>query len=138
MGDKIFTKILAVAAIVGGLMLSAQLPVKRVDGNGSEIMSGPAGTRVLYTMATVPNSDTALTTSTIKVTTLFCNNITASSATLLVQNNVASPKTYYPTITIAANQAVSLVDGNGLTFTSGLRWTAGTINAIQCQVEGVQ
>lgn len=131
-------KIVAAVAILGGLMLMAQLPVKQVDGSGNEIMNGPGGTRVLYTMATVPNSDTVLTASTIKVTTLFCNNITASTATLLIQNNVASPKTYYPTISIAANQAVSLVDGNGLTFTSGLRWTAGTSNAIQCQVEGVQ
>lgn len=123
--------------MVAGLLM-AQIPVKLVDGLSNEQMLGAPGRRVIYTMQTVPNSTTALTTSTIKVVTLFCNNYTGSAATLTITDNQASPKTFYPAVELPANSVSMLVAQSGLTFTSGLKWAAGTSNAIQCQVEGVQ
>jgi len=121
-----------------GLLLMAQLPVKPVDGNGNEQMLGAPGRRVLYGLQNVPNSSTAVVSSTIKVVTLFCNNYTAGAVTLTITDNQASPVTYYPAVSLAANSVTMLVAQSGLTFTDGIKWSASASTSIKCQIEGVQ
>lgn len=116
----------------------AQVPVKIVDGTNTEQMLGAPGRRVIYTMQDVPNSSTAVVTSTIRVVTLFCSNYTGGAVTLTITDNQGSPITYFPAVSLAANSAIMLVAQSGLTFTSGLKWAASASTSIKCQIEGVQ
>ncbi len=125
-------------ALLMSIVMMAQPSVKPVDGLGNEQMIGPGGRRVIATMQTVPDSSTAIFTSTIKVVTLFCNNTTGTAASLTITDNQASPKTFFPAVSVAANSAMLLIAASGLTFTTGMKWSSGTTSALQCQVEGVQ
>ncbi len=131
-----FKKIMASLAVIGGLMLMAQAPVKPVDGLGNEQMLGPGGRRVITTMQVLTTSPVAAYSSTIKVVTLFCANNTGSAATVTITDGGSRP--FFTAVSMAANSSMQLVAGSGLTFTSGLTWQAGTSSAIYCQIEGVQ
>jgi len=131
-------KILASLGIGSLVMLMAQLPVKPVDGNGNEQMLGAAGKRVIYQLQAVPASSTVVVSSSIKVVTLFCNNTTGGAVTLTITDNQSSPYTYYPAVSVAANSVNMLVAQSGLSFTSGIKWSASSGSSIYCQIEGVQ
>jgi hypothetical protein len=120
------------------LSLAAQLPVRTVDRAGETVHAEPAGTKYVALMQVVPNSTTVLTATTTKVQLILCNNQTGSAATLTITDGSGTPKTYFPTVSIAANSVVLLYSGIGFTMTSGLKWSAGTATAIYCQIEGVQ
>ena len=136
---NMWKKILASVGILGCISLAlAQMPVKPVDGYGNEQMLGAPGRRVIYALQAVPNSSTAIVSSSIKVVTLFCNNATAGAVTLTITDNQGSPVTYYPGVSIAANSVNMLVAQSGLSFTDGIKWSASASNSIYCQIEGVQ
>ncbi len=117
-------------------MSFGQAPVKPVDGLGNEQMLGPGGRRVISTMQVLPASPTVLYSTTIKVVTLFCANNTGSAATVTIADGGARP--FFTAVSMAANSSMLMITGSGLTFTSGITWSAGTASAIYCQVEGVQ
>jgi hypothetical protein len=118
--------------------LFGQVPVKIVDGNGVAVNVGSAGSSTTYAMQAVPNSSTALVSSTFKVQTIFCANITAGAVTLTITDNQGSPVTYVPAVSMAANSIFMINSVTGLTFTSGLKWSASASTSIYCQVEGVR
>ena len=124
------------AFTLAALTLVAQLPVKITDGSGNERQSFPAGSKTVYLMQAVPDSNTALASSTIKVQLIFCQNSTASAATLTITDNDSVPRTYWPTVSIAANSIAMLYSGVGMTMTGGIKWQASASNTIYCQVEG--
>lgn len=126
------------ACLLAAIALMAQVPVKIVDGLGNEQRIGASGVATVYLMQAVPNSNTALASSTIKVQTILCNNQTASAATLTITDNDASPRTYYPAVSLAANSVTLLYAGTGFTMTGGIKWQASAATTIYCQIEGVQ
>lgn len=127
-----------VIAVLLAVIAMAQLPVKQVDGTGTFVKNGAAGREVTYGMQLVPTSSTAVTSTTTKVQVIFCANTTGGAVTLTITDNQGSPVTYYPAVSLPANSATLLHSGVGLTFTSGIKWSAGTVSAVYCQIEGVQ
>lgn len=118
------------------LSAAAQLPVRPVDGTNETMHISPAGTKTRYLMQAVPNSSTTVTASTIRVQVIICNNQTASAATVTITDNAGSPRTYYPTVSLAANSVAVLYAGAGFTM-EGIKWTASAATTIYCQIEGV-
>jgi len=127
-----------VGLFVGGLAF-AQGPVKLVDGNSVELRLAASGVGYNSGMTLVPTSATAVTTTTTKVQLIFCANVSAAAATLTITDNQSTPKTYFNAVSIAANQSVLVHSSTiGLPYSGGIKWTAGTANAINCQIVGVQ
>lgn len=118
---------------------SAQGPIKLVDGTGAELRLAASGVAYNSGMTLVPDSATAVTAVTTRVQLIFCANISGADATVTITDNQGSPKVYFNAVTISKNQSMLLhASAIGLPYASGIKWTAGTASAINCQIVGVQ
>lgn len=132
-------KYVAVLLVAAAIALMAQTPFKLVDGNGAELILAAGGKSFDSGLIAVGATATTLASATTKVQLIFCNNTTAGAVTLLVTDGQGSPLTYFPTISMAANSATVLHSGAvGMTMSGGVKATAGSGSAINCQVVGVQ
>ena len=64
-------------------------------------------------------------------------NVTASAATLQVLDKATAPKQLIPTQSIAANTTVTFSFPEGVEMTGGIRWVAGTVDALHASIKGV-
>ena len=83
-------------------------------------------------------STSTLTSTTTLVQSLYCNNSTASAVNIQITDG---SNVYYvgPTYSLPANSNVRFVsDALGYVFASGIRASAGTASAVNCQASGKQ
>src|SRR5665213_4418359 len=85
-------------------------------------------------MATVPNSTTVVTASTIYVQLILCS---ASSTTTLTITDTAG-NMYFNAVPMTANQTTAVFVGGGPYNRTGIKmvgikWSAGNANALVCQ-----
>ena len=90
-------------------------------------------------MGTVPITATSLTTRTTYVQLLICS---ASSTTTLTVTDTAG-NIYFNAIAMTANQTTLVYTAGGNQGKTGIKmvgikWTAGNLNALVCQLQGVQ
>lgn len=120
------------------LVALAQMPVKPVDGNHNELRLAAAGPVYSTGMIVVPASDTLLTATTTKIQAIHCGNNTAGAVTLTISDNQVTPRNYFPAVSVAANSSLLVQYGTlGMPY-AGIRWAAGSSNAIYCHIVGVQ
>ena len=112
---------------------SAAWPVVITQGTTVTAYAGTAGMTVLAS-----GSTSAFTATTTRVAAIWCNNETASGVLVYITdgNNIYKIGPNY-TLAAGANGALLNVP-TGITFTSGIRMSAGTAAAVRCQVEGMQ
>lgn len=85
----------------------------------------------------VPNSSTAVTTTTTCVDRVIFNNITGNAVTVTLQDNQGTPKDYLTSYSLPGNSQLVLPLGYAK-FLSGIKWQAGTASAINAQIVGYQ
>jgi hypothetical protein len=129
--------------LILGVLISTsawgQTTTKIVDGNFVERITAAAGKEYNSGILAVTTVATTVTNVSTKVQLLFCRNSTASAVTINVTDNQASPETYFPDVSVAANSVVLLhASVIGLPLNGGVKWSASSNSAIKCQVVGVQ
>ena len=128
--------------IVGLLMVAGafgQQARKLVDGNWNELQIAAGGKSYNSGMVTLTDSAAVLTAVTTKVQLIFCANVTSGAVTLTITDNQTSPKTYFATVSLAANSSILVHSSTvGLPFASGIKWNASAGASLNCQVVGVQ
>jgi hypothetical protein len=114
----------------------SQLPTKQVNGNGKEVINGAAGTVFNSGLTALTTTPTALTTSTLKVQTIHCKSNNSTATTVTIKDG--SDTIYYEAVSLAANSVFIAQYGSvGITFSGGIKVSAGANTTVSCQVEGV-
>jgi hypothetical protein len=117
--------------------LLAQAPIKAVNGLGKELILGAAGKVYNSNLTAVTTTPTAFTATTTKVQVIHCTNITAGAVTVTIEDG--NDVDYFTATSMAANSVMVVQYGTvGLTYTSGIKFSASANSSIKCQVEGVQ
>lgn len=133
---KKFSATLWLLVLLGTLTLGAwaQVGVKLVDGNYNEIIYGTGGQSYSSAMVTLTNVSAALTTRTVWVQVLHCDNTSGSAVTLTMENTAGDD--YFTAISIPANGVLTMnYNARGLPFV-GIKWNAGTNAVLNCMVVG--
>jgi hypothetical protein len=130
---------LILSFLLWGAVVAAQVSVKITDSTAAERIVAAAGREYDSTMTTVPDSNTAVTTTTTKVQLIWCANTTGNAVTLTMTDNQQSPKTYVPAVSLPANSVTVMANSPvGIRWLGGIKWQAGTASALNCQIVGVQ
>lgn len=124
--------------LVGALMLWSQAPVRLVDGSATGVVLGAPGRPYSSGMVTSVTTGTTITSTTTKVKTLFCRNVSGATVTFTIADSGGT--VYFPPAAegLAAGE-VFMMSGNdtGLTM-AGIVVTPSANSALGCQVEGAQ
>lgn len=132
---------------VGGTTIGTSVPVTGTltPAAGSVVNVGACSGATCYTtgvnsgITTITSGSTStLFAATTDVQSIWCVNVTASDATITITDG---NNAYYvgPTFTLTAkNNGFLLNSANGIIFAGGVRASAGTAGAINCQVAGKQ
>jgi len=128
------TRLLSLALLTVGLAFP-QSPVRITGSDGKEIVFGAKGTTYNSGLVALTTTPTSLTSSNLKVQMIHCkSNGTATTVTIKNGDDVV----YYDTVSLAANSVFIAQYGSvGITFSGGIRVSAGANSAISCQIEGV-
>jgi len=131
---KTLTSILLIAAFSLGSLLS-QVPVKEVDGSGSERFTAAAGKAFVIDLYTITNSSVSQTTSNVWIQSWQCTNTTGTAATLTIENTAGTD--FVSALSIPATGVASAnYNARGLRLV-GLKWFSGTSSALNCTLAGV-
>ena len=114
-------------------------------GRTTPAAAGPAGQGFLGDydsgITLLPTGATALlTANTVMVSTIFCHNTSATTAsTVTITDNQGSPVTYVPAVSLPAStnpaSAVQFVNGMKGIQMKGIRWSAQNAT-VDCQISG--
>jgi hypothetical protein len=115
----------------------AQTPVRLAASNGKEVVVGAVGDRYNSGLTALTTTPTAFTSTTTRVQMIHCksNSSTATTITIKDGNDVV----YFDAVSLASNSVFIAQYGTvGITFTSGVKFSAAANSTISCQIEGVQ
>lgn len=90
----------------------------------------------LVTLTSTPTAPAAMNATTC-VFRVFLTNTTGASHTITITDNQGSPVTYIPAFTMAAGSTF-VIDFGGMSFSSGIKWSADAGSSINAQAVGVQ
>lgn len=131
-------KYLGVGLVAATLALWSQAPVRLVDGSATGMVLGAPGRPYNSGMVTSVTTGTTITSTTTKVKTLFCRNVSGATVTFTIADSGGT--VYFPPAAdgLGAGE-VFMMSGNdtGLTM-AGVVVTPSADNALGCQVEGAQ
>ena len=110
---------------------------KLIDGNHTEMIYGSAGSSFVVNITTLPNSLTAVTTSTIWVQALHCTNIHATDAVALTVTDTAGNK-YFNSISVPVNGVLTAnYNARGIRMV-GIKWNTNTASSMNCTLTGAK
>lgn len=132
------TKKLVAMLVLGVGLAFPQVPVKPVDGNGTELAVAPPGKRFISYLQAITTSGTTITSNATYVQMLYCTNNSGSDRTITIADTQGSPATFATSVSIAANSIMMVVSNATGLYMQGVKITASANSAISCQLQGVQ